>query len=91
MVFSDKGLYNNKTLDTIFEQNVKAFYEGSELFATKAEFSNSKSFLIISDNVKVKDEKGTLFADQLIFDIKKQNLNIVAFEKNKVNANINLK
>ena len=90
-VFSDKGLYNNKTLDTIFEQNVKAFYEGSELFATKAEFSNSESFLIISDNVKVKDEKGTLFADQLIFDIEKQNLNIVAFEKNKVNANINLK
>ena len=65
--------------------------EGLTVTATKAEFSNSKSFLIISDNVKVKDEKGTLFADQLIFDIKKQNLNIVAFEKNKVNANINLK
>ena len=41
-VFSDEGLYNNITLDMIFEKNVKAFYEGSELFAEKAEFSNSK-------------------------------------------------
>ena len=28
--------------------------EGSELFAEKAEYSNSKGYLIISDNVKVK-------------------------------------
>lgn len=90
-VFSDEGLYNNITLDMIFEKNVKAFYEGSELFAEKAEFSNSKSFLTISNKVKVKDEKGTLFADQLVFDVKEQNLDIVAFDKNKVNANINLK
>ena len=57
-VFSEKGLYNSQTLDTVFEQNVEAFYEGSELIASRAEFSNSKNFLIISDNVKVKDENG---------------------------------
>ena len=90
-VYSEKGLYNNKTLDTIFEENVKAFYEGSELFAKKAEFSNSKSFLIISDNVRVSDEKGTIVADKLLFDIEKQNLNIVSFNNNKINANVNLK
>ena len=28
----------------IFEKNVKANYEGSELFAQKAEYSNSKVF-----------------------------------------------
>jgi hypothetical protein len=31
-----------------------------------------------------------MFADKLLFDIKKK-LNIVAFDKNKINANINLK
>ena len=52
-VLSDKGAYNNKTLDMIFEENVKAKYEGSRLVANRANYSNSKSFLIISDNVTV--------------------------------------
>ena len=90
-VLSDKGAYNNKTLDMIFEENVKAKYEGSRLVANRANYSNSKSFLIISDNVTVTDQKGTVVADKLIFDIKKQHLNIISLNNNKINANINLK
>ena len=80
-VLSDKGAYNNKTLDMIFEENVKAKYEGSRLVANRANYSNSKSFLIISDNVTVTDQRGTGVADKLIFDIKKQNLNIIPTTK----------
>ena len=40
--------------------NVKAQYGDSKLFAQKAEYSNSESYLIISDNVKIKDVKGCL-------------------------------
>ena len=90
-VLSDSGIYNNKTLDMNFDGNVIAKYEGSELFAQKAEYSNSKSFLMISNNVKVKDYRGTMFADKLFFDIKKQTLNIASTKDGKVNANINLK
>ncbi len=90
-VYSNKGEYNNKTLDMTFEKNVKAIYEESELFAQKAEYSNSNSYLIISDGVKIKDKKGTMFADKLLFDIKKQTLNIASFNDGKINANINLK
>ena len=43
-VQSDFGKYNNKTLDMSFSKNVKFFYDGSELFAQKAEYSNSKGF-----------------------------------------------
>ncbi len=89
-VFSNEGIYNNKTLDMTFEKNVKAFYEGSELSSEKAKFLNSESFLTISGNVIINDAKGTLAADQLLFDIEKQNLSIVSFDKNKVNANVNL-
>ena len=32
-----------------------------------------------------------MVADKLLFDIKKQTLNIASFENGKVNANINLK
>ena len=90
-VKSDEGVYNNKSLDMIFKKNVKAVYEGSELFAGKAEYSNSGSYLIISDKVKVKDLKGSMYADKLFFDIKKQTLNIASFNEGKINANINLK
>ena len=90
-VKSEKGIYNNKTLDMVFTDNVEAFYEENELFATKAEYSNSKSFLIISGDVKVKSNQGTIVADSLLFDIKKQTLNIASLDNDKINASINLK
>ena len=90
-VWSDSGLYNNRTLDMNFYGNVKAKYEGSELFAEKAEYSNSKGYLVISEKVKVKDLKGTMVADELLFDIKNQTLDIASFNDSKINANVNLK
>ena len=90
-VFSDRGIYNNKSLDMNFNGNVLAKYEGSELFAQKAEYSNSRSYLMISDEVKIKDYRGTMFADKLLFDIKKQTLNIASTKDGKINADVNLK
>ena len=46
---------------------------------------------IFLNNVKVKDSYGTMVADKLLFDIKKQKLNIASFNDGKINANINLK
>ena len=90
-VWSDKGLYNNKTLDMVFEDNVKSIYNESELFANKAEYSNSLGYLRISDKVKVKDTRGTMFADELIFDIKNQKLKIASENNNRVKAKIKKK
>ena len=90
-VKSDYGVYNNKTLNMKFKKNVRAIYEKSELFAQEAEYSNVESFLTITDQVRINDSKGTMFADKLLFDIKKQTLNIASFDDGKINANINLK
>ena len=90
-VWSDEGIYNNRSLDMNFDGNVKANYGESELFADKAEYSNSNSFLSIFENVIVKDIRGTMVADKLLFDIKKQTLDIASFKNEKINANINLK
>ena len=90
-VISKSGIYNNKTLDMKFKENVKAVYENSKLLANEAEYSNSLSFLTISDNVRVDDARGNLIADKLFFDIKKQTLNIDSFNDGKINANINIK
>ena len=90
-ISSENGIYNNRTLDMLFQRNVKADYIGSKLSADKAEYSNSKSYLIISKNVIIEDTRGSIIADSLLFDIKKQILEIAAFKDNKINANINLK
>ena len=90
-VYSEEGNYNNLNLNMNFYGNVKGVYGDSKLFAQKAEYSNSESMLLISDKVKVNDPQGTLYADKLLFDIKKQKLNITSFKNNKINANINLK
>ena len=88
---ADNGIYNNKTLDMNFEQNVKANYLNSELFAEKAEYSNSQSFLSIYENVRINDIQGNLIADKLLFDITSQKLDITSFSNGKINANVNLK
>ncbi len=90
-VSSNFGIYNNKTLDMSFKNNVKAKYEESELFAGKAEYSNAKSFLIITEDVKINDTRGSMVADKLYFDIKKQTLNIASFDEDKINARVKLK
>jgi len=87
-ILSDKGTYNNKTLDMVFEKNVKAEYEGSELFGEKVEYSNDKKYLSISKNVRINDIRGTIVADKLFFDLEKQILDIAAFDNEKINAQI---
>jgi len=87
---SEKGEYNNKSLDMIFKKKVRAVYKDSKLYGEKIVYLNSKGVLEITDNVKVKDPKDTITADKLFFDLKKKTVDITSY-KNKVNTNINLK
>ena len=90
-VKSDAGIYNNRTLDMKFNGNIKAFYDKSKLFAQKAEYSNSKSYLTVYDKVEIIDTKGTMVADKLFFDIKNGTLDISSMNNNLVNTQLNLK
>lgn len=90
-ISSDKGLYNNKTLDMTFEENVYGIYEGSTLLSEKAEYFNSKNILIVTENVKVNDIRGEILAEKLVFDIEKDTLDISSEKNRKVNANIKIK
>ena len=64
-VESDEGVYNNKNFNMIFEKNVKANYEDSELFGDKIVYLNSKRILVVSDNVKVNDENELIKKNRL--------------------------
>ena len=89
-VFSDYGVYNNQTLDMKFSENVKVNYDNNKMSSDNAEYSNSQGYLTVTNNVKVSSVKGNLFADKLFFDIKKQTLDISAFNDNKINAKVNI-
>ena len=88
---SDKGLYNNITLDMNFYENINAIYEGTTLNAQIAKYSNVNNNLTISEDVKINSENGIIFADKLIFDIKQKTLDIMAKKNEKINANVNIK
>ena len=90
-VWSDKGLYNNKTLDMKFDGNVVVNYKDSELLAQKASYSNTNSKISITEDVVINDLRGNIIADKLLFDIKKKTMEIESFDKNKINANVKLK
>ena len=90
-VWSDYGTYNNQTLDMQFSKNVKVNYGDNKMTSENAEYSNSLGYLTITNNVKVSSLEGNLFADKLFFDIKKQTLQIAAFNDDKINANIKIK
>ena len=87
---AENETYNNQSLNMKFENKVKAKYLNSELFAEKAEYSNTQNFLSIYENVRINDSRGNLIADKLLFDIKKQKLDITSFNDGKINANVNL-
>ena len=90
-IFSDRGFYNNKTLDIKFKKNIRAEHNDSRLFSQSAEFSNSKELIIISDEVEIFDKRGNIKADKLLFDLKNQTLDVTSFKENVINANVNLK
>ena len=91
IITSDRGQYNNKTLDMVFIGNIKAIYQGSELYAERAEYYNGQNFLIVSEDVKIVDFRGTMNADKLIVDITKQKMEISSLNNKKINANMNVK
>ena len=89
-VQSNDGVYNNKTLDMKFEQNVKANYLNNELFAEKADYSNKESYLSIYEKVRINSDEGNLVADKLLFDVKYKKLDITSFKDGAINANVKL-
>ena len=85
-ISSKFGVYNNKTLDMKFKENVVAKYQNSVLYANSAEYLNSKGSLEILGDVNLIDSKGKLNAESLIFDLKKQSVEIDSKNNSYINT-----
>ena len=72
-VISDKGLYNNITLDMKFMKNVKSAYLANTLFSDQLTYSNSNGKLLAAGNVHGESvENGEFSADNVEYDLKKK-------------------
>ena len=88
-IISDAGLYNNKTLDMIFIDNVKTTYLSSILISNQLDYSNTNGKLLASGNVQgTSVEKGTFFADNVEYDLTNKTLEFSMLGNKKVNVKV---
>ncbi len=91
-VRSDKGIYNNVSLDISFAKNVNMFYVDNSLFSDKADFNNIDNRLFVEGNVRTKSPNGEVIADKLNFDFNDKKLKISMYnEQEKVNVKTRIK
>jgi len=89
VVISDKGIYNNITLNMEFTKNVKSNYLTNTLFSDRLIYSNSNAKLLVSGNVHGESiEKGEFFADNVEYDLTNKIFDFSMFEKKQVNIKI---
>ena len=88
-IISDDGLYNNKTLDMIFIDNVKTTYLSNILISNQLDYSNTNGKLLASGNVRGESvEKGTFFADNVEYDLTNKTLEFSMLGNKKVNVKV---
>ena len=89
-VTSDLGLYNNKTLDIVFKDNVKADYSTHTLLSDLLSYSNLNAKLIAAGNVRGKSlDKGEFFSDNLEYNLTDKTLNFSMSGTKQVNVKFN--
>ena len=87
-VIGDYGVYNNKTNDMLFRDNIEAIYQNNYLYADKLDYLNSKGLLTIYGNVRTESIQGNIKADNLEFDLTSQTLDISMFKDDRVNVDL---
>ena len=87
-VIGDHGVYNNKTNDMLFRDNIEAIYQNNYLYADKLDYLNSEGLLTIYGNVRTESIQGNIKADNLEFDLTSQTLDISMFKDDRVNVDL---
>ena len=87
-VRGDWGIYNNKTNDMKFRENIKATYLDNILYADNLDFLNSKNLLNIYKNVRTYGPDGSIIADNLNFNLSDKTLDVSMFDSDMVNVKL---
>lgn len=87
-VSSKKGIYNNKTNDMQFKQDVSSKYLENFLTSENLDFFNTNNLLEVYGNVKVTSNEGKVLADKLRINILNKTLDITMNKENLVDVSI---
>jgi len=84
-IISDSGVFNQRTNDMKFSDNVRMDYLENVLFSDRALFNNYENQLLVAGNVVGEGPVGDLQADELDFDLNTKNLKISMYSDETVN------
>ena len=85
-VNSDKGKYNNKTLNIEMRDNIVGQLEKNYLYGDNLDYISNKNLISVYGNVKSESENGNVAADLIELDMEKETMNISMFGDKKVNV-----
>lgn len=87
-VSGNKGMYNNKTNDMEFRENVKVIQAENKILADNLDYFNLKRLIKVYGNVKGKSLDGNFTSDILNINIDNQLVDILMYNNEQVKINL---
>ena len=88
-VSGEKGMYNNKTNDMEFREEVEVVQAENKIFADNLDYFNSKKLIKVYGDVKGKSLDGNFSSDILNLNIDEQSIDFLMNNNEKVKINLN--
>ena len=88
VITSDKGIYNKRTYDCYFVDNVKATDEKTVLLSDNIDLLATKDAASVYNNVIITSKKGSLVADKVDYDFETKYYKVSMFDDTRVKAKI---
>ena len=85
---SDRGLYNKKTYDCLFQKNVRATDEETEIFSENLDMLATKNSVEIYNDVYLKHATGFLKADKINYDFETNFFKVSMFDDKTVKMKV---
>ena len=87
-ITSDEAIYNKKTSDMFFSQNVKLVESENVLLADNIDVFASENFIKAFNNIKFSNGENVIFADQMYIDLIENTSKISMYGDNKIKVKI---
>ena len=87
-ITSDKGIYNKRTFDCFFEQNVTATDGETIILAENLDLLATKNSVEIYNNVNLDYTTGYLVADKIDYNFETRNFKVSMFDDKKIKVKV---
>ena len=88
VITSDKGIYNKRTYDCYFVDNVKATDEKTVLLSDNIDLLATQDAASVYNNVIITSKKGSLVADKVDYDFETKYYKISMFDDKRVKVKL---